>query len=537
MQDPMEPAPPMQRIRRRFLGWLAGLWAAAALFLLAMGWWQEQGRWWQPLATPMPRVDLGAWRLPAWQPPAEEPEPATAAEAAAAPITNTGKDAAPPAPAPQWVTYETQAGDTLNALAARFDVRVEDIQGAEGASPNALLAPGQTLRIPFTPRTTTPAERLFPDSEVVASPSSVGFDIQAFVNQAGGYLQGYTQYLPSPGTLKGWQVVRYAARNYAINPRLLLALLEFQGGWVSGIPDEARQTYPLGYTRLPEGDLYRQLRAAAEDLSYGYYGWREGRLTRLRFPDGQELYLAPTLNAGTVALMYYFSRHYPLDQWQRVLDPEAEDGFLAFYARWFGDPWERAAKVEPLYPPDLRQPEMILPFSRGARWYLTSGPHGGYGEKGAWAALDFAPLGSPGCYTSPAWVLAAASGLVVRSEKGIVVVDLDADGHEETGWVLFYLHVATQDRVPAGTFVNRGDLIGHPSCEGGRATGTHVHIARRFNGEWMAAGGPVPFNLGGWIAYSTGAYRRGYLERDGQRVIASMYGGAKAQIIRRENDP
>jgi hypothetical protein len=36
--------------------------------------------------------------------------------------------------------------------------------------------------------------------------------------------------------------------------------------------------------------------------------------------------------------------------------------------------------------------------------------------------------------------------------------------------------------------VKTGDRIGHPSCEGGAANATHVHIARRYNGEWIPAG-------------------------------------------------
>ena len=40
--------------------------------------------------------------------------------------------------------------------------------------------------------------------------------------------------------------------------------------------------------------------------------------------------------------------------------------------------------------------------------------------------------------------------------------------------------------------VQAGDPLGHPSCEGGNVTGTHVHLARKFNGEWIGAGGRMP---------------------------------------------
>jgi hypothetical protein len=36
------------------------------------------------------------------------------------------------------------------------------------------------------------------------------------------------------------------------------------------------------------------------------------------------------------------------------------------------------------------------------------------------------------------------------------------------------------------------DRVGHPSCEGGSSSGIHIHIARKFNGEWVLADGGLP---------------------------------------------
>jgi murein DD-endopeptidase MepM/ murein hydrolase activator NlpD len=101
-----------------------------------------------------------------------------------------------------------------------------------------------------------------------------------------------------------------------------------------------------------------------------------------------------------------------------------------------------------------------------------------------------------------------------------VILDLDGDGSEQTGWVLLYMHVATQDRIAAGTRVKTGDLIGHPSCEGGISTGTHLHFARKFNGEWISADGPIPFNLDGWVSSGTGQEYDGDLSRGGTTLEA-----------------
>ena len=90
-------------------------------------------------------------------------------------------------------------------------------------------------------------------------------------------------------------------------------------------------------------------------------------------------------------------------------------------------------------------------------------------------------------------IIILEAGVNARSGTGIVVVDLDGDGDERTGWNIFYLHVATDRSVEAGSLVNAGDSIGHPSCEGKsvQANGTHIHIARKYNGEWVPADGTL----------------------------------------------
>ena len=204
----------------------------------------------------------------------------------------------------------------------------------------------------------------------------------------------------------------------------------------------------------------------------------------------------------------------------------------------FGDPSQRAKTVEPLYPTGAQQPPLILPFERNWTWSYTGGPHGAWERDGAYAALDFGPgIQTSGCVESGTWALAAADGLVVRTGSGLVVLDLDGDGHEQTGWVLVYMHIESNDRIPLGTWVATGDKLGHPSCEGGFSTGTHLHIARKYNGEWVPADGPLPFNLGGWIAHAGEEAYKGTLTRDGDTVTACTCSNAPSFITRGDDDP
>jgi len=199
----------------------------------------------------------------------------------------------------------------------------------------------------------------------------------------------------------------------------------------------------------------------------------------------------------------------------------------------FGDPWKRAQAVEPLIPPDLSQPSLVLPFQAGKLWCLTAGPHPAWELSEPLAALDFAPASAkPGCTSSKAWVVAAADGLVVRSEFGLVVQDLDGDRHEQTGWVIIYMHIDRLDRVPPGTQLHTDDIIGHPSCNGGRATGTHVHIARKYNGEWIPAGGSIPFVLSEWVSCNGSKPFQGTMTKNLQMIHSNQSGAFVCQIYR-----
>ncbi len=121
------------------------------------------------------------------------------------------------------------------------------------------------------------------------------------------------------------------------------------------------------------------------------------------------------------------------------------------------------------------------------------------------------------------WVVAMADGLIIRTGYGQVVEDLDGDGFEQTGWVILYMHIDTRDRIEPGVQVKAGERIGHPSCEGGISTGTHTHIARLYNGEWIPADQGIPFVMDGWVSQGAGKEYDGFLQRGGKSIEA--YGG------------
>jgi len=407
--------------------------------------------------------------------------------------------------------YTVQDGDTLSGIASTFGCTIEEIAAANDISPDTIW-PGQQLLIPIGASVVGPAIKLIPDSELVYGPAFIHFDLPGFVAAQGGYLATYHEAVEGQAR-SGAEIVQLVSQRYSVGPRVLLALLELRAGWVSD-PDPSEETlyYPMGYYNEAFEGLFQQLSWTAAELNSGYYGWRYHDWTTLRLADGTRIAIAPGLNAGTVGVQNYLGQVAAGDEWLALV---GGDSFAATYRRLFGNPF--AYGVEPLLPPGLTQPELLLPWPAGETWYLTGGPHGGWGRGSGWAALDFVPAGEIGCQVSPQWVTAAAPGLVLRSDNGEVVMDLDGDGYEQSGWVLVYMHIHEQGRVEAGTWLQRGQRVGHPSCEGGYADATHVHLARRYNGEWIPAGsGPLPLVLSGWTAHEAGREYDGTMTRGDQ---------------------
>jgi len=433
--------------------------------------------------------------------------------------------------APGIFQYSVHSGDTLPALAGRFGVEPEQITSEQPVPAEVFIPIGQLLKIPNTVGETPYPGVLLPDSEAINSPSAVEFDIQEFVDRSSGYLSNYSERVNNQWT-SGADIIQRVAMEYSINPRLLLALLEYRSGWVLGQPvDPDRINYPIGFHVSGWNGLHKELAIAATHFNVGYYGWRLGTVTKLAFQDGSSARMNPGLNPGTVAVQNLFAKLYKQYQWRDAL--YGQQNFLTLYQQMFGDPWSRAAEIEPLFNTDLVQPTLELPFRAGERWSLTGGPHLSWKTGSSPGALDLAPVtGEPRCVVSYTWVTASAKGLVVRSIRNTVVIDLDGDGFEQTGWSVLYLHVADTERIPSGMWVEVNDPIGHPSCEGGNATGTHVHIARKYNGEWITAYGPLPMVLSGWVAFAGEKDYLGGIRKGEQVAVASPVGPRTSIVIR-----
>jgi len=426
--------------------------------------------------------------------------------------------------------YVVRAGDYLQSIAQRYMVSVAAIiEANEIASPD-FLEPGQVLIIPPPqPEGKGPAFKVIPDSELIYGPASVDFDLAGFVQEQGGYLAKYREEV-GERSLSGVKIVERVAKEFSVNPRLLLAILEYQGGWVTQAkPEEASLEYPIGVVDPLRTGLYKQLAWAANNLNRGYYLYRVNGVPVWDLADSSVMTIDPTINAGTAGVQHFFAQLLGRDAWEKAV---SEAGLFTTYYKLFDYPFQYA--VDPLLSTDLKQPKLQLPFEPDQTWSYTGGPHGGWGSGSAWAALDFAPPGDVlGCVESDEWVVAVADGLILRAGDGAVVQDLDGDGFEQTGWTILYMHIENQGRVRPGTYLQAGERVGHPSCEGGVSTGTHLHLARRYNGEWIPADQTLPFVMDGWVSVGTGNEYDGYMKRNG-KTIEAWEGRNPANAIERQ---
>lgn len=414
--------------------------------------------------------------------------------------------------------YTVQPNDTLNRIIRNFGVDMRAIIERNELTNPDLLEIGQVLIVPPpNPDVKAPAIKIIPDAELIFGPTTVGFHPHDLVYS---FENSYLASLEFSD-----EVIYKTARDNSVNPRLLVALLEYATGWVTGprkvTPEDP--AIPKNEQELEKdawkSDLVPILTRMANSLNWGYYAWKDNRLSYFVLKDGSYIPANETSNAGTVGIQQWAAGVFNKEDWFQAV---GENGIIKTYEQFFGYPFDYT--YEPLVPEGLTQPEFLLPIQKGVAWSFTGGPHPAWGDGTPWAALDFAPPGSPmGCNISGDWATAITDGWIVRSEDGLVVQELDGDGCEQTGWAILYLHISEWERVQEGSFLSAGDLIGHPSCDGGVSYGTHLHIARKYNGEWIDAAGDTPFVMSGFQPVSDGIAYNGFLVNNEKSIEACGY--------------
>lgn len=389
-------------------------------------------------------------------------------------------------------------GDTLSRIASIHGHSIESLVAINGLQNPDVLQIGQVIKLPPKPDANGPSFQILPDTRLVRSSGAQAFDVEGYVQRQPGILRNMSSFAIARRadgstfniSLSASEALQRVSLDFSVDPRVLLAFLEYRAGLLSDPHVDGEQLlYPLVSPKTLGGidrpGLYAQLVWLADQLNNGYYGNKYRGDDIIDFVDGSRMFYHQDLKPGTVAIQHVFARMNAGAGWARDV---GEGGFHHVYRSLFGDPF---ADYERDDASELRQPVLSLPFRAGEVWRFTGGFHGGWGNGSAWASIDFAPPKEEGpapyCYTSSFPVTAVARGMIARLSEGAVMLDLDLDGNEGSGWTILYLHVTHAESLERGEIVEAGEVLGYPSCEGGYSTATHLHIARRHNGEWIPA--------------------------------------------------
>jgi LasA protease len=214
--------------------------------------------------------------------------------------------------------YVVGPGDTLRLIAQHYGVDLNALIEANKLENPDLLAVGQSLVIPApNPAASGSAFKVIPDSELVYGPASVGFDAASFIQSKKGYLAAYTEDINGVKTTAAEDITR-VAYEYSVNPRLLLAAIEYESGWVTN-PNPAKETLdaPLRLNDATHKGLYRQLSWAANALNRGFYLWRVNAVASWVLTDGSVVPVDATINAGTAGVQELMSQYYGRAEWIR----------------------------------------------------------------------------------------------------------------------------------------------------------------------------------------------------------------------------
>jgi LasA protease len=232
-------------------------------------------------------------------------------------------------------SHTVGAGETLGYIAQLYGTTEEELLALNQLDNINLLFVGQALLVPTSASQVGPTFKIIPDSELVYGPAAAGFDVRQFVTLFDSYLLRYEETVENQ-PLAGPEIVTLVAHRFSVNPRLLLAALEFRAGWVSK-PVGVVEQYPMGYVGSSQPGLYGQLSWAANELNLGFYGRSEGGRSAFSLADGTRLGFAPTINDGTAAVQKWLGAHYGAT-YATWLQETGPDGFWAAYNRCLAIP-------------------------------------------------------------------------------------------------------------------------------------------------------------------------------------------------------
>ncbi len=352
-------------------------------------------------------------------------------------------------------------------------------------------------------------QALVSDGQFVWGPNVGDFNVANFLTERASPLMPYANLVEANAAYAG------------LNPRVLLAVLEVRYGFVSDLPE----TLDAESLALLIEETSMALHLAFYEHLY-QWGTRADPASiqaqpSIALADGVSLQVALGTSSGSYAVATVLGNEFPSTQAELLLSADTQGGFESVFASFFPDvdPLDVSNDINPpgLPPDDLFQ----LPFPLDSSWRF-SGVH-------SWAGGDLGSDRSSMDFSTP-WdtfpdfpykntVAAAGGSARIRTPyEGRLPcwVEVDHGG----GWMTSYYHLRNIGSTsgPIGS-LSRNQLIGAigtETCNGGFASGPHVHFTLWYNGALFNLEG---VKLSGWTVHQgppgSNTYNSGYIDRDG----------------------
>jgi glucose/arabinose dehydrogenase/murein DD-endopeptidase MepM/ murein hydrolase activator NlpD len=357
--------------------------------------------------------------------------------------------------------------------------------------PLAGIAPGPLLQ--------AGVEDPISDGQFVWGPNVGKFDIGGFLTGRGSPLA------PFASDIALW------ASYSSVNPKVLLAALEFRSGLLTAIPPD-----------WSEEDVRAEIEDTSITMATAFYEhlytWGDRHPRRAAqpkdppvvvLPDGTAIQLDSATPSGSFALAALVAEFANANRFQAAMAAGGAGSFESSFGALFPSVDLQAAS-NVIDPPGTPPANMLqFPFAMGATWTF-GGPHSWNGNSTPpFASMDFFTGGAT-CAAPPyLYAVSAASGTTSRPSNYSCWLEIDHGG----GWATSYYHL--QNLAPPAS-VNRNTALGTIACEicaGGFATGPHVHFSLKYNGAYISLEG---VELTGWtIHVGAVAYNSGSIARDG----------------------
>lgn len=371
--------------------------------------------------------------------------------------------------------------------------------GAPAETENPLRQPAQTAPI-------------FDDVRFTSEPNLTVPAVQALLDAQPGQLKSALLAVGDRNQTVA-EVVVGQAYLYSLNPKLILALLEFQQGLLANTaPSPEQFDWALKFRGEEEKwrGLHGQIRWGARELRRAMRDFPAA--TELQYSDENVRGPIPAgMNAGSYAVLRVLAATMNPADLDRII---ADGSFVATYSRLFEDPRQTLGPLPPPAAPFLSRPmakqTYVTSFFDHEYPFLTQNGSlvSWWGRRETTVSYDGHDGWDYGL-RPPDPILAAASGTVVwagNSDDGCGVPARGVVLDHGNGYRTLYWHLS-EIGVELGQTVETGEQLGIVGATG-CANGSHLHFQTQYLGRNTDPYGWCASEVDPWSQHSAGTTSR-----------------------------